>query len=294
MSIVDFSANFKIHSQKFTNIYELVTYTHRNKFTSQLNQCIKEKSVVSFSTNFSYDNTDVEDIPNTFDITMQFLQDDEIIIIAEVVCPLSHDSAKEYFSIINTYSAISRKLQKSEYVLDKKNVQLKDINKELEHLANYDCLTNMYNRRRIFEELDKEYSRFQRLETIFSIAMIDIDHFKNINDSYGHQGGDIVLQTLSENLKSMCREYDSIGRFGGEEFLLILPGTNLEDAKSLLNRMLEKIANTEIELHENKKINITFSAGVSQITPKDTTDTIVASADEQLYQAKETGRNRVC
>ncbi len=131
MSIIDFSPNFQIHSKKFKNIYELITYTHRSEFFVKLNQCIKEQSIVSFKTNFSYDNTDVEDIPNTFNITMQFLQNDKIILVAETVCMFSHDNAKGYFSMMNDYSAISRRLQKSEYNLDKKNLKLKETIKEL-------------------------------------------------------------------------------------------------------------------------------------------------------------------
>lgn len=225
---------------------------------------------------------------------MQYIQNDEIIVVAEMVCPLSHDSAKEYFAMINNYSAISRRLQKSEYTLDKKNLELKEKTKELKYLANYDSLTSMYNRRRIFEELDKEYSRFQRLKTVFSVVMIDIDNFKSVNDIYGHQSGDIVLKTLSLVLKSMCRKYDSIGRFGGEEFFLILPSTEIKEAKYLVQRMLDKINHTEIELLNNKKITISFSAGVAQITEKDTSQSIVEYSDIQLYKAKEDGRNKVC
>lgn len=123
--------------------------------------------------------------------------------------------------------------------------------------------------------------------------MIDIDYFKKENDTYGHQNRDIVLKIFASTLKSMCRDYDSIGRFGGEEFLLIFPSTNLLDGKYLLSRMLDNINNTRIELLNNKKITIIFSAGLAEINQDDTVNSIVSHSDIQLYEAKNLGKNQL-
>lgn len=293
MHISGYNKQFSEHAAKFTNIFDLITYTHKSAFLSKLNQCIKEESIVSFNTNFSYDKRDVEDIPNTFKITMQYLGDDEIIIVAEPVCPLSHDNAKAYFAMVNEYSSLYRKLQKSEYTLHKKNIELKEKVNEVKHLADYDFLTNIYNRRKIFKELSKEYSRYKRHGHIFSTVMIDVDDFKHMNDTYGHQCGDIVLSEITTLIKSMLREYDSVGRFGGEEFLIILPSTELSQALSFIERMLKKISDTKILLADNQKTHITVSAGVSQIDEEMSLDELISIADTQLYKAKEEGKNRV-
>lgn len=293
MRILEYSENFKIYENKFKNIYKLITYTHRSKFSYFLLSCIKEKSIISFLTNFSYDNSDVEDIPNSFNITMQYIKENEILLIAEPIFPLFRKDAKEYFSMINEYSSVSRKLQKSEFNLNKKNLELSSKIKELEYLINYDSLTNIYSRQRILEELEKEYKRYKRLNETFTIAMIDIDLFKNVNDKYGHQNGDVVLKIFASIIKSMCREYDSIGRFGGEEFLFIFPSTKMADAKLLLSRMLEFINNKQIELSDNVKVIITFSAGLAEINPNDTINNLISRSDIQLYKAKDLGRNQI-
>ena len=293
MNIVDCNRNFNKYIDKFRNIYELITHTHRNQFSSFLSLCIKEQSINSFLTNFSFDDTDVEDIPHSFNITMQYLRKNEIIIIAEPIFPLSHKDAKEYFSMLSDYSNVSRKLQKSEYYLNKKNLELSDKIKELEYLANYDVLTNIFTRRRIFEELSKEYTRTQRLNTSFCMAMLDIDNFKIVNDNYGHESGDFVLSTFSEILKSMCREYDSIGRFGGEEFLLIFPSIDILNAKYILERILKYMNDTKIELLNKKEITVTFSAGLLEVNKGDNIDNLVSSVDSKLYEAKKLGRNRI-
>jgi diguanylate cyclase (GGDEF)-like protein len=258
MNIFDFSPNFKPYAEKFSNIFELITYTHRSDFVSKLHQCIQKKLSLSFITNFSFDSSNPEELPDTYKITMGYQADETIIVVAEIVCPLYRDDAQEYFRLIDDYSALSRKLQKSQYRLDKQN-------KKLEYLVEHDELTKIYNRKKIFEELHKEYNKFQRFGTVFSVAIIDIDNFKSINDTYGHQSGDAVLQTLALILKTSCREYDSVGRYGGEEFLFVFPSTQATDAKALIERILRKVNNTKIPLRKGKEVVITFSAGVSEI-----------------------------
>jgi len=293
MNIVEYSENFPIDKGSFKNISDFLTHTHRTSFISNLNQCIKEKSVVSFTTNFSYDPTDVEDIPHSYKIIMQYIKDNKIMVVAEPISALTHENSKAYFSMVNDYSNQSRKLQKLEYHLHKKNEELKENMKELEYFANHDTLTSLYNRKRIFEELEKEYSKFKRLNNIFSIVMIDIDDFKNINDEYGHQSGDIVLSKLSSLMKSLSREYDSIGRFGGEEFLIIMPSSDLTSAITLTKRILKIVSETEIVLVNGEKIHIFFSAGVANSQKSISVDDLVAKADMRLYKSKENGKNQV-
>lgn len=293
MTILDYSQSFEKYAQLFSSIEDLITFTHKSQFLSNLSKCIEAQSVLSFVTNFYYEKDNIEDIPQTFKLTMQYIKENEIVIVAEPLPALSHNDAKAYFSMISEYSTISRKLQKSEYELNILNIDLKKQIKEIEYYANYDTLTNVYNRRRIFEELNKEYQKYKRFHRTFSVAMIDIDDFKNVNDTYGHQSGDIVLSELSSVLKSMLRVYDTLGRFGGEEFLILLPETNSDMAKLSIQRMLKEVTNHNIKIVDEQSVSITFSAGVSEIAENMTLNDAIAQADEKLYQAKEDGKNRV-
>jgi len=123
--------------------------------------------------------------------------------------------------------------------------------------------------------------------------MIDIDYFKKINDTYGHQNGDLVLTILTKELKKLFWEYDSIGRFGGEEFLIILPNTKQLTALCLMKRVLTSISKMDIKLSKSKTIRMTISAGVAQIQRDMDIDSLILSADSNLFQAKENGRNQV-
>lgn len=162
----------------------------------------------------------------------------------------------------------------------------------LVHQANHDSLTGLLNRRAILNHLQRELARAGRHADPLAVAMCDVDHFKQINDTYGHQTGDDVLSGLSKILTSSLREYDFVGRLGGEEFLLITPLKKEADCIFLFERLCRKIANSKIST-KSGDLSITISIGVARATESSTVDSILETADRALYRAKNEGRNRV-
>ncbi len=162
----------------------------------------------------------------------------------------------------------------------------------LAHLAMHDPLTGIYNRRAILGRLASEISRARREGGNLSIGMCDIDHFKKVNDIYGHQVGDEVLIAFTQCIQSQLREYDYLGRYGGEEFLIIAAGAKGNVEKSIYERLRSQVAKNEVQT-KAASLSITVSIGVASGTGQSTVDDLVAAADAALYQAKADGRNRV-
>lgn len=161
--------------------------------------------------------------------------------------------------------------------------------KELEFLSSHDKLTNIYNRSKFDELLEYELERYSRYNKIFSLAMLDLDFFKNVNDTYGHQVGDRVLVQIVQIIKNEIRESDVLARWGGEEFTLLFPYTNKNEAKIVIEKI--RIA---IEKHSFELIGtLTISCGLSEIVEKDTAFSIIQRIDSALYEAKESGRNKI-
>ncbi len=160
------------------------------------------------------------------------------------------------------------------------------------HQATHDSLTNLLNRRAILDRLQEELSRANRYGDILAIGMIDVDHFKIINDRYGHQTGDDVLCSIVQILKKSFRTYDTLGRIGGEEFLAIAPVKQEADGLSVFHRALINIAETSIPTRSGN-LSVTVSIGVAAAKADNSIDEILASADNALYQSKKTGRNNV-
>ncbi len=157
----------------------------------------------------------------------------------------------------------------------------------------HDGLTCIYNRHYIEDILSKEFSRSQRYGGFFSLIMLDLDFFKEINDQYGHLAGDTVLRSVSSTIDNMLRDSDTFGRYGGEEFAIILPETTLEHAMLVAKRISTTIAADPI-IYEDKAIPITISAGVAQSHPLlRRHEDLIREADTALYQSKKQGRNRV-
>ncbi len=159
----------------------------------------------------------------------------------------------------------------------------------LEKMSVTDSLTELYNRRHIFDRLSQEIEKAGRYKKTFSILMLDIDHFKNINDTYGHQFGDIVLKKVSAIIQSDIRTIDVAGRYGGEEFIVILPEVSVTGAAVVAERIREDVEKLVID---NKKFNFSISIGAAEYTGEDIQD-IMKRVDKLLYKAKERGRNCV-
>lgn len=293
-NILEFNEAFKTYYKRFKNIYECITLTHRSEYMKRLNNTLETEEIEVFTTNFSFEPQNVEDIPTSYIIYMQKHSENEVFILAEPVPPLEHKEAVEYFSMINEYSILSRKLQKTEFDLTQKNSDLQTALEQAEYFACYDPLTNLFNRRTLYKELDKLQEFYTRTERGFSIILIDIDHFKNVNDTYGHDIGDETLTQISKLLLSECRTYEIVGRYGGEEFLIITPSIDKKLASKIANRLLEKVKLLQIKNGKGSTLSISFSAGIAEIDEANSIDEAIKLADNRLYTAKENGRSCVC
>lgn len=188
------------------------------------------------------------------------------------------------------YASLRTKALQDE--LRMKNKQLEELLYKVEYMAITDALTGLYNRRRFHDALSKEYERSKRYSTPFSLTMLDIDHFKKVNDNYGHLSGDLVLKEVSGIIMKSIRDIDTAARFGGEEFMLILPNTTTKDSLTVAERIRTTIENNNFSGLNNDKI--TISIGVSGMPDKDlfSEDRLIRCTDLALYKAKQNGRNR--
>ncbi len=164
--------------------------------------------------------------------------------------------------------------------------------------ATLDALTGFYNRRQLEERIKQEVSGAKRQKRNLCTIMTDIDYFKNVNDTYGHAAGDLVLKNVSSVIKHQLRDYDIAGRYGGEEFAIILPYTKIEEAQMVAQRLRRAVENTKIDISkvntdtDEKIIGVTISLGISEYKNGDNEKTLLQKADKALYKAKESGRNR--
>lgn len=169
------------------------------------------------------------------------------------------------------------------------NTELMEANLKLKEMAITDGLTQLYNHKHSYYKLEEEITRATRYGNKLSIIMLDIDHFKAINDTYGHQIGDKTLVAVSQTLKNNLREIDYAGRYGGEEFIVILPQTGLDNAYITAERIRRAIESTSFE---EGKIKITISGGVVEFK-EESALILIGKADELLFEAKQKGRNRI-
>ena len=178
--------------------------------------------------------------------------------------------------------------------LEEREKELLEVNQRLTYMSQTDGLTGLDNRRHLNERIDEMFSHAKRLNEPFSLVMCDLDKFKSVNDTYGHQAGDEVLKQLAAILKDEAREIDRVGRYGGEEFMLLLPGTVLDAAVTFAERVRKRIEGHTFTFPDGT-LTRTSSFGVAGWPhPKiEQADDLVRKADDALYVAKETGRNKV-
>jgi len=172
--------------------------------------------------------------------------------------------------------------------------QLQKTLDELATMSRIDGLTQIYNRRHWQESLEQEYAKARRHDKKLSLIMLDLDYFKLLNDNYGHQCGDMVLTEVSALISALLRVEDIFGRYGGEEFAIVLPETNLSGATELAERICTKIAASSLH-YNDELLEVTISLGVAQLSSNESSyEELIAHADSALYQAKAQGRNQVC
>jgi two-component system, cell cycle response regulator len=178
--------------------------------------------------------------------------------------------------------------------LDQKNRELETVNKKLRKLSITDGLTELFNHRHVHELLHEEFERSNRTGDPIAVVMLDLDRFKQVNDTYGHPTGDVILYETATILRETAREIDMIGRYGGEEFIAILPDATEEAAARFAERVREAVV-SHVYRDESTEVRMTLSAGVASHPeyPVDNPDLLIKRADEALYSAKSGGRNRV-
>jgi diguanylate cyclase (GGDEF)-like protein len=198
-------------------------------------------------------------------------------------------SGGEVGYLTKMFNTMVVRLREGREALDAANETLRRKNDELERLSVTDGLTGLYNRRRLMETLSDEARRSQRLKHTFAVLMVDVDHFKKYNDSFGHQAGDTVLTKVAGLLREATREVDFVARYGGEEFLILLPETGMGEALDIAERIRTRIA---AEVFPGR--HMTVSIGVSEFPLHgENADQVVGAADEALYEAKREGRDKV-
>lgn len=172
------------------------------------------------------------------------------------------------------------------------NIELEDANNQLEIISRMDGLTKLLNRKSWEEQLEQEFERQQRYEQDCTLIIFDIDHFKKVNDNYGHPAGDEVIRQTADVMRQCTRKTDICGRYGGEEYVILLPNTNVDSAEVLAERIRKKIESKTVH-YEDLSINYTVSLGLSGFDKNLASPTAwIDSADQALYQSKEGGRNQ--
>lgn len=226
----------------------------------------------------------------------RFNMDDEALLLALAAqAAVAIENADLYKRLSDINLSLEKKVDERTEELTRANLRLSALNKELVELSIADGLTQVYNRRYFMERLRDEVKRVRRYGPHVSLLMIDIDYFKKVNDTYGHQAGDVVLAGVAGIIKWKLRETDLIARYGGEEFCVIATGTEQEGALLLAERLRKLVEEAAFD-HGGNRLRVTVSIGVSawEALWGEDFEELIRRADAALYRAKDQGRNRVC
>ncbi|MFT6624744.1 MAG: diguanylate cyclase (GGDEF)-like protein [Cycloclasticus sp.] len=226
------------------------------------------------------------------DVAKVIRQKDELIGVPIIFLSTESDPLQRLFAMELGGDDFLQKPVSNEHLLASVRTRALRFRKLRSYMLN-DGLTGLFNHVSIKTLLEAEVSRAQRQTKPLSFAMIDIDHFKVVNDTYGHPAGDRVLKNVARMLKKRLRKSDLIGRYGGEEFAIILPETDVETAEKILNDVRENFSRIT-QQNADDQFSCTLSAGLTQLIPGDSIDRVISAADTALYEAKEGGRNKVC
>lgn len=198
-------------------------------------------------------------------------------------------NSNELLARVRTQLALKARTDELEKAYD----MIRNKNKELNELLITDGLTKLYTRGYLMKKIKEEKTRYKRYKASFTLIMCDIDHFKKVNDTYGHDAGDLILKEVSKLMQNASRAQDTIARWGGEEFMILLPETTMAEAYHVAERMLLELRE-KVYTYENEEISVTMSFGLAMYEPKESIDELIKSVDEKLYEAKDSGRDCIC
>lgn len=200
-------------------------------------------------------------------------------------------SREEKLSLTERYQKQLRQLEKIARISDRYQSMMRDLNEELKEASIKDPLTGIGNRRMLMDRLKAEAGRAERLERPMTIALADVDRFKAVNDSFGHEAGDRVLIEIARAIQSGVRDYDMCGRWGGEEFMIIMPDVGAADGALVVERMRKAIAGLDIKA-DDASLQLSASFGVAERRNGESVSEMIKRADAALFEAKRKGRNR--
>jgi diguanylate cyclase len=218
-------------------------------------------------------------------------QADNLTELSHILKDVMHDTRIIQTSTMRSHEELLAHKKQA----DEADARIKELELELEQvseLVREDQLTGALNRRGLDETIDREIKRAERGQSAVSVALLDIDNFKQLNDALGHQAGDRALKHLTQVIKETLRPADSVGRYGGEEFLIVLPDTDLKAGIEAMQR-LQRDLTKKFFLHNNERVLVTFSAGVALRRENEDSEDLIGRADKAMYKAKQTGKNRV-
>ena len=203
-----------------------------------------------------------------------------------------NDLRGKYKKLLGEFQKMESELKETKRALENKEIELQAVLAQADEVSHTDALTFLPNRRKIIIELQNEVIRSNRYDTPLSISILDLDHFKNVNDKYGHTTGDEVLRSVAARLREHIRHPDVIGRYGGEEFLIVMPNSAAKAAAEQASRLCGQIRKLQIEAQEHV-LSVTISIGIAQYKlHKEDWQSLLNRADAALYEAKNQGRDR--
>ena len=217
---------------------------------------------------------------------------DSLESLASVVRQMVEDGRAVHGLVSETQERLNEGRQRAAEL----EARVQSLESELRRLSDEvstDVLTEVANRRGLMQAFDVETARLERQGGELSIGLLDIDNFKKLNDTLGHAVGDVALKTLAGHVQKQLRAVDIVARFGGEEFVVLLPGVPVDEAQGTLTR-LQRLLSASLFMHDGREVFVTFSAGVTQFRAGETLEAALERADEALYEAKRTGKNRTC
>lgn len=283
-SIVDynqmFNEIFKIHDDELQklNIKKLLSFENINPFKIAFSAKGFKRVLIELNKKYSKNPMN-----NSYDCYVYKIDD--------LYCLIGKKDLYDSDEIMNNMSLLTNQLSNLSRDLNKKNLELKKANEKIESLLRHDELTELSNRRHFKEYIEQEIAKAHRHQSLLTLAMCDLDSFKEINDTYGHNVGDRVLKAVGKALINETRKGELAARIGGDEFAVILTQTPLQKGKIFAERIRSSISEVRIEEISG---SITLSIGITELKENESFDSFFKRADMAMYKAKKSGRNKVC